>query len=86
MKTTEESLISCMTTQLVQVSGLTFTEFDAGVQEAFVNVFDDAMTDSMRLLEQRIRGFGPDVVVRWGNPGLPGQLRIRRGRLEWVEG
>ena len=85
MRATNESLISCVTTQLVEVIGITFTEFERAAQDAFVTVLDEAVTASMRLLEQRIRGFGPDVVVRWGNPDLPGRLQIRRGRLEWVE-
>ena len=85
MDPTSEGVLSCLTTQLVKISGVNFTTDGAAVQEAFVAVFDKAMTVSMQLLEACIRGFAPEVVVRWGNPELRGQLQIRRGKLEWVE-
>ena len=85
MKITNESLVSCMTTQLIDVAGIDFAEHEMAAQDAFVAEFDRAMTASMHLLEERVRAFGSDVVVRWGNPALPGRLQIRRGKLEWVE-
>jgi len=80
-----ESLFSCVTTQLVEISGVVVGDCNRAAQDTFVDVFDDAMTAAMRLLEERIRGFGPDVVVRWGHPDVRGRQQIRRGRLEWVD-